>query len=292
VHLEGAFAALLARDSAHERGAIVRVDLRVFDGTRHAHVKLPAVDQLFGVHRIDREIHALAGESLAPVARHGIRVIERPRLVQVDAQPAAAADFHGGDAALVVELLDGPDGAVGDVELRVALPKLHAIADGEAPVLRTLHVESVALVRVDVAHLAGALQLDPKVVPFLVHGYDLAALAGVDAVAGADEAQHVSFREAGRAALLFDGHVLLRDDRRLHALPFDLAVFDERFADAAVEVLALGVARGDDDAPAAVGYKVARDLLVSLARVADLDDAAGLLEELHGQAGAAALGRG
>jgi hypothetical protein len=84
-----------------------------------------------GVHG---EVDALAREALALVARDRVGVVERARLLEVHRE-APAAHLHRRDPARVVELLDGADSPVGDVEVSVALPELEPVPDREAPVL-------------------------------------------------------------------------------------------------------------------------------------------------------------
>jgi len=76
---------------------------------------LPAIHQLLGVGRVNREVDAFPRKSLAPVARHRIGEVERPRLLEVHTE-APAGDIDRGQPTLVIELLDRPDGPIRDVE--------------------------------------------------------------------------------------------------------------------------------------------------------------------------------
>jgi len=67
------------------------------------------------VGRVDREVDAFPRKSLAPVARHRIGEVERPRLLEVHTE-APAEDIDRCQPTLVIELLDRPDSPVGDVE--------------------------------------------------------------------------------------------------------------------------------------------------------------------------------
>jgi hypothetical protein len=222
------------------------------------------------------------------MARHRVGVVECSRLFEVQTE-APRAHFHGGDGALVVELLDRPKGAIGDVEAPVTLPKLDAVAHGEATLLDPLHREGPAVARIDEAGEAACLQLEPQQVLPLVDRDDPRTLAGFDALATAHEAQHVAHAVARRAAPLLGRQVLPDHHLRLDALSLYPAGLDECLSDAAIEVRPLGVARDDHHATAAVRDEIPRDLLVPQAGIRDLQHPAGAFEELHGTRGAALL---
>ena len=216
-------------------------------------------------------------------------MVEGLRLLEVDTK-APRTHFDGRDRSLVVELLDRPHGAVGDVQSAVTLPKLDAIAHREAALLDALDLECPAVLRVDGAGEAALLQLEPEDVLPLVDRDHPGTLAGLDALATAHEAQCVADAIARRAALLLLRQVLPHHHRRLDALPLHAAGFDERLPNAAIQVLALGVARRDHDPATAVRDEIPRDRLVPQARVRDLHHTAGLLEELHSAAHPPRLG--
>lgn len=225
------------------------------------------------------------------MARHRVRVVDRARLAEVHPE-APTAHVHGRDGSRWVELPDSAHGAVRHVQGTVARPELDAVAHREALLLDPLHLEGPPLLRVDDAHQVAPLQLQPQEVLSLVDRDHAPTLAGVDPVTATDEPKHVAVAKARRPPLLLGRKVLLDHDGDLDALPLHLAGFDQRLADAAVQVHALGVARGDDDATATVRDEIPRDPLVPLARIRDLHHTAALFEEPHGKRGAATLGRG
>ena len=192
----------------------------------------------------------------------------------------------------MVELLDGPHGAVGDVQRPVALTKLDAVPHGKTALLHALHFKGPALLGVDDTGQAAALELEPEEVSPLVETDDPRALACLDTATPSHEAQHVAHAVAFRASPLLGGEILPHHHRRLDALPLHSASFDERFPDAPVEVGPFGVARRDDYAAATVCDEVARDCLVALPRIGNLHHAASELEELHSAARAAGFGGG
>jgi hypothetical protein len=67
------------------------------------------------VGRVDREVHAFPRKALTPVARHGVGVVERPRLLEVHTE-APTGEIERRQPTVVIELLDHPDGPVRDVE--------------------------------------------------------------------------------------------------------------------------------------------------------------------------------
>jgi hypothetical protein len=105
---------VLARDDARQGPAVVRVHPRVVHRSGNAHVELTPVHQFLGPTGVHREVDPLARQPLAPVARHGIGMVERHRLVEIDTD-ALAGDVDRGDTALGIELPDRPYGPVRDV---------------------------------------------------------------------------------------------------------------------------------------------------------------------------------
>jgi hypothetical protein len=175
--------------------------------------------------RVHRQVDALAREALAPVARHRIGVIQCFRLLEVEPD-APPSDLDRGQSPLMVELLDGCHGAVGDVQRPVALTKLDAVTDGETALLHALHFKGPALLGVDDTDQAAALELEPEEVPPLVETDDPRALACLDTATPSHEAQHVAHVVAFRASPLLGGEILPHDHRRLDALPLHPAGFD------------------------------------------------------------------
>jgi hypothetical protein len=103
----------------------------------------------------------------------------------------------------------------------------------------------------------------------------------------ASEAQHVADDVTRRAALLFPRQVLFDHHPRLDAVSLHSPGFDERFPDAVIQVVSLGVARCDHDTTAAVGDEIPGDRGVPQARIRNLDDTSGLLQKLHRSRGTA-----
>jgi len=87
-------------------------------------------------------------------------VVERPRLLQVDAD-APAGDVDRGQAAPEVQLLDRPDGPVGDVEGAIPLPELDAVAHRETTLRQPFHLEGAAVPGIDDRDEAATLELEP-----------------------------------------------------------------------------------------------------------------------------------
>jgi hypothetical protein len=137
-----------------------------------------------------------------------------------------------------------------------------------------------------------ALEIQPQQVFPLVNADDPRALPRLDPIPWAHEAQDIAHPVARRAALLFPRQVLAYHDPCLDALPLHAPCLDQRFPDAAVEVLSFGVAGRDHDAAAAVRDEITRDRLVPEVGVRDLHDTARLLEKLNRLPSAAGFGSG
>ena len=192
----------------------------------------------------------------------------------------------------MVELRDHRYSPVPDVQAAVALSKLDAVAYGEAAPFHALHLKRAAVLRVDDAGEAAHLELEPQEVPPFVDADHACPLAGLDVAAVPHEAQHITHVVARSAALLFARQVSPHHYRCFDAPSLEPASFDEGFPDAAVQVLAFGIARGDDDAATTVRDEIPRDRLVPHAGVRDLHHPAGLLEKLHRARSAPHFGRG
>ena len=101
------------------------------------------------------------------MARHRVRVIKRPGLVEIHAD-ASAGDVDGGQAPLVVKLLDGPHRAVGDIETPVPLAELNPVAHREAPLFQSFDLKGPALFGIDGVGQAAPLHGQAQPVLLLV----------------------------------------------------------------------------------------------------------------------------
>src|SRR5260221_3367678 len=104
--------------------------------------------------------------------------------------------------------------------------------------------------------------------------------------------QHVANAVARDPPPLLSRQVLLHHPLSLEALLLDAARFDEGLANAAVQVLSLGVARRNHHTTGTIRDEIPRDHMVSQAGIRDLDHTAGLFEEAYGAPGTPRVGSG
>jgi hypothetical protein len=94
------------------------------------------------------------------MAGHRIRVVKRPRLLQVDPD-APPGHVDRGQTAPVVQPLDRPYRPVGDVEGTVPFSELDAVPHREASLFQPLNLEGTTGPGIDGGDEAAALELEP-----------------------------------------------------------------------------------------------------------------------------------